>query len=163
MSKNIPEIYWGHSPASLALISPHVFFASATSRHAPQSQPQPTSFKLLTFPSTVVPPWTAMAWVCQSTRHSLDDTTSTSPFPQPPPVIRPILPPITLLCTQSHLPTRALANVDQVLTPTRQRCIHDRRKASMSRVHASAASLPFSTWRHFLSSPQISLCRSLPR
>ena len=106
---NIPEIYWAHSPASLALISPHVFFASATSRHAPQSQPQPTSFKLLTFPSTFVPPWTAMAWVCQSTRHSLD-TKSTSPFPQPPPVTRPILPPITLLCTQSHLPTRVLAN-----------------------------------------------------
>jgi hypothetical protein len=106
---NIPEIYWAHSPASLALISPHVSFASATSRHAPESQPQPTSFKLLTFPSAFVPPWTAMAWVCQSTRHSLD-TTSTSPFPQPPPVTRPILPPITLLCTQSHLPTRVLAN-----------------------------------------------------
>jgi hypothetical protein len=48
-------------------------------------------------------------------------------------------------------------------TTGRQRCIHDRRKASMSGVHASAASRPFSTWRHFLSSPQISLCCSLPR
>ena len=34
-------------------------------------------------------------------------------------------------------------------------CIHNRRKASMSAVHESAASRPFSTWRHFLRSPQI--------